>query len=176
MRKLVHVVLLTTALGACAQQGGYGQGGSGQGGYGNAGPGEIGLNKTTGGGLVGAGLGGLAGSQLGHGTGKLAMTGLGVLAGGLLGSSVGASLDRADVAYSQRSMQQGLETSQSHRSTAWRNPDSGASGTITPVNTFQSSTGQNCREFQQTITVGGRTEEGYGTACRQPDGSWKIIQ
>ena len=32
-----------------------------------------------------------------------------------------------------------------------------------------------CREFQQTITVGGRTETAYGTACRQPDGDWKIV-
>jgi surface antigen len=173
MRKLIQVIALTTALGACAQGGGYG-GGYGQ--NGSAGPGEFGLNKTTGGGLIGAGLGGLAGSQIGHGTGKLAMTGLGVLAGGLLGTSVGSSLDRADIAYSQRSMQQGLERLPSHQQTAWQNPDTGASGTITPTRTFQSTGGQNCREFQQTISVGGRTEEGYGTACRQPDGSWKIVQ
>jgi hypothetical protein len=32
-----------------------------------------------------------------------------------------------------------------------------------------------CREFQQTITVGGQTQEAYGTACRQSDGSWKIV-
>jgi len=32
-----------------------------------------------------------------------------------------------------------------------------------------------CREYQQTITVGGRTERAYGTACKQADGSWKII-
>ena len=26
----------------------------------------------------------------------------------------------------------------------------------------------------QTITVGGEVQQGYGTACRQPDGTWKI--
>jgi surface antigen len=36
--------------------------------------------------------------------------------------------------------------------------------------------GTYCREFQQTITVGGQTQEGYGTACKQPDGAWKIVQ
>jgi len=171
MRKLITVLALTTALGACQQPGGYGQGG-----YGQAGPGEIGLNKTTGGGLIGAGLGGLAGSQFGSGAGKGVATGIGVLAGALLGGSVGASLDRADVAYSQRTTQQALETAPANQPSTWRNPDSGAYGTVTPVRTFQSTSGQNCREFQQTITVGGRTEEGYGTACRQPDGSWKIVQ
>jgi uncharacterized protein YcfJ len=55
--------------------------------------------KETGGGLIGAGLGAWGGSQLGHGTGRLAATGGGALLGGLLGSSAGRSLDRADSAY-----------------------------------------------------------------------------
>jgi hypothetical protein len=32
-----------------------------------------------------------------------------------------------------------------------------------------------CREFQQTITVGGTAQEAYGTSCLQPDGSWKVV-
>lgn len=32
-----------------------------------------------------------------------------------------------------------------------------------------------CREYTQSFTVGGKTQNGYGTACREPDGSWKII-
>ncbi len=31
-----------------------------------------------------------------------------------------------------------------------------------------------CREFTRPITIGGRTQEGIGLACRQPDGSWRI--
>jgi surface antigen len=30
-----------------------------------------------------------------------------------------------------------------------------------------------CREFQQTITVGGRKEQATGQACRQADGTWQ---
>ena len=37
------------------------------------------------------------------------------------------------------------------------------------------TTGAYCREFQHTVTIGGKTEDAYGTACRQPDGTWKII-
>ncbi len=33
--------------------------------------------------------------------------------------------------------------------------------------------GEQCREYQRTITIGGKTETAYGTACRQPDGTWK---
>jgi hypothetical protein len=32
-----------------------------------------------------------------------------------------------------------------------------------------------CREFQQTITVGGKPQAAYGTTCQQPDGSWKVV-
>jgi hypothetical protein len=33
---------------------------------------------------------------------------------------------------------------------------------------------QNCREFQNTVIVGGVRQQAYGTTCQQPDGSWKI--
>jgi surface antigen len=35
--------------------------------------------------------------------------------------------------------------------------------------------GRACREFQQKITVGGKSEDAFGTACQEPDGSWKIV-
>ena len=52
------------------------------------------VTNQQGGTLVGAGLGGLLGSQFGSGTGQLAATGLGVLAGGLLGSQIGQHMDQ----------------------------------------------------------------------------------
>ncbi|MDQ2102275.1 hypothetical protein [Azospirillum isscasi] len=35
--------------------------------------------------------------------------------------------------------------------------------------------GQLCREYQTTIMVGGVAQPGYGTACRQADGSWRVV-
>jgi surface antigen len=130
--------------------------------------------KETGGALVGAGLGGLAGSQFGKGTGQLAATGAGVLIGGLLGSSAGRSLDRADEAYYRRTTANTLETLPSGHVQRWQNPDSGNWGTVTPTRTYETSQGF-CREYQQTIVVGGKYQESYGTACRQPDGSWRVV-
>ena len=125
--------------------------------------------------LLGAGTGALLGSQFGGGSGAMAATAIGALAGAYLGSEAGKSLDRADQMYLSRTTQSTLETAPVGRPAAWQNPDSGNSGTITPTRTYVGSGGQNCREFQQTIVVGGRTENAYGTACRQPDGSWKIV-
>lgn len=31
-----------------------------------------------------------------------------------------------------------------------------------------------CREYQRKVTVGGKIVDSYGTACMQPDGSWKL--
>jgi hypothetical protein len=40
---------------------------------------------------------------------------------------------------------------------------------------YQTDTGQYCREYQALVFVGGQKQNGYGTACYQPDGSWKVI-
>jgi surface antigen len=98
------------------------------------------------------------------------------LIGGLLGGALGNALDQRDRRLANETYQRSLETGRTGSSSTWRNPDSGHSGTITPTRTYEGASGQHCREFQQTVTVGGKTEEAYGTACRQPDGSWKIVQ
>ena len=131
-------------------------------------------NKQTMGTLLGAGLGGFAGSKVGGGKGQLAATAAGVLLGGLMGNSVGQSLDRADQAYLSRAQDQALEAPVG-QTISWSNPDSGNHGTITPVRTVQNTnTGQLCREYQTSVTIGGRVEQGYGTACRTADGDWRI--
>jgi len=132
--------------------------------------------KQTGGTLLGAGLGALIGSQVGSGKGQMAAIAIGALAGAWGGSEIGKSLDKADRAYAERTAQNGLEYAQVDQAQAWRNPDSGNSGTFTPTRTYQSSDRQNCREFETTIYVDGKQETGTGRACRSPDGTWQIVQ
>ncbi len=132
-------------------------------------------SKENGGMLVGAALGGLVGSKIGRGSGQLAAVALGALGGAFLGREVGQSLDRADRLYAKQAASRGLEHQSSGATTRWSNPDSGHHGTFTPVRTYQEPTGRYCREYQQTVTVGGQTEQAFGTACRQPDRSWKVV-
>src|ERR1044072_1885041 len=107
MRKgLIAIACNTVLLAGCANSGN--------------GPGEFGMNKTTGGGLLGAVGGAVAGAPLGQGQGPT--------------------------------------------------PDAGNTGSVTPVREGRvASTGEYCREFQQTVQVGGKSQNAYGTACRQPD-------
>ncbi|GGB58310.1 17 kDa surface antigen [Tistrella bauzanensis] len=125
--------------------------------------------------VLGAVGGAVAGSQFGKGTGQIAAAAVGTLVGAYLGNEVGKSLDRADRVEAQAASQRALESNPTGQSTSWSNPDSGHSGTITPVKTYQNPNGDYCREFTQRVNVGGQTEEAYGTACRQPDGSWRIV-
>lgn len=49
-----------------------------------------------------------------------------------------------------------------------------SSGYVVATKEGQTTSGQTCREFQQTVTIGGESETAYGTACLQADGSWKM--
>jgi len=53
--------------------------------------------------------------------------------------------------------------------------EGGARGAVVAVQEGTSTSGRYCREFQHTVAIGGRTEEAYGTACRNPDGSWEVV-
>ena len=131
--------------------------------------------KQTIGTLAGAALGGLAGAQIGGGRGQLAATAVGALLGAWAGSEVGKSLDKADKLYMKQTSQQALEKNKVGQASTWSNPDSGHSGTVTPTRSYQTAQGDNCREYQQTVTIDGKSERAHGTACRQPDGTWKIV-
>lgn len=132
-------------------------------------------DKQTMGTLIGAAGGGLAGAQIGKGRGQLAATAIGALLGAMVGSEVGKSLDQADRMYMAQNRHKALDTIPSGQSTKWVNPDTGNSGTVVPQPAFEQSSGTYCREFQETVSIGGKQETAYGTACRQPDGTWKIV-
>lgn len=125
--------------------------------------------------LVGAALGGLVGSQIGHGSGRKVAIGAGVLAGGYMGNRIGNKLSCQDQEYHYDTTQSTLEYKPTGGTAAWVNPDSGASGSVTPTQTYISQSGLPCRNFTQTITVDGQRENIQATACRQPDGSWQMV-
>ncbi|HYH19061.1 MAG TPA: RT0821/Lpp0805 family surface protein [Azospirillum sp.] len=166
-KPFVAAVLSAGILAGCAQQGPYG---SADGGYGLGGMGS----KQTVGTVLGGVAGGLAGSRFGGGAGKLAAVGIGTLLGAALGNAAGSSLDRADVAYAQRAEVQAYNAP-TGSTIRWNNPQNGNWGTYTPTREGTGPSGEYCREYQTTFSVGGQIERGTGTACRQPDGTWRVV-
>jgi surface antigen len=136
------------------------------------------LKKSSWGAVLG-GLGGAAvGSAFGSGSGKSAAIATGAILGSLAGSQIGKHLDEEDQKKLQETQQFALENNRVNQKSTWDNPDTHHYGSITPIKTFD---GRNhgyevCREYTQEINVGGKKEQGYGTACRTADGAWKIIE
>ncbi|MFC1673618.1 RT0821/Lpp0805 family surface protein [Pseudomonadota bacterium] len=157
MKKLIIALVASTMmLGACSTSGQRGQ------------------NENFGT-ITGAVLGGLLGSQLGKGEGQLWATGAGAVLGAILGGEYGKTLDGTDQVMMERTSQASLEHTRTGTISKWSNPDSGNSGTVTPTRTYQRGDGTHCREFTQDVVIDGRVREATGTACRQADGSWRIV-
>jgi surface antigen len=120
--------------------------------------------------IIGAIAGGLLGNQVGGGSGRVLATIVGTAAGAAIGGSIGRSMDETD----RINTALALENVRTGVPSTWSNPDTGYEYVVTPTNTYESNTGP-CREYTMDATIGGKTEQVYGTACRQPDGSWQII-
>jgi surface antigen len=137
--------------------------------------GRKGISKQGGGAVIGALAGGLLGSQFGKGEGQFLAAGAGALLGAFVGSSIGKSMDDQDKLMAERASQNALERAASGSSTEWKNPDTGHYGFVTPTKTYKTDSGRYCREFTQEVYIGKDKEKAYGTACRQSDGSWQIV-
>ena len=128
-------------------------------------------------GAVGGGLAGaLIGSTVGKGSGKSVAIATGAILGSLAGSALGKLMDERDLELQKNAQFTALEYNKVGSASSWKNPDSQASGHITPTQIFVNHKRENCREYTQTIKIGNKTEEGFGTACRRSDGSWEIIK
>ncbi|WP_227010228.1 glycine zipper domain-containing protein [Pelagibius marinus] len=134
-------------------------------------PFDIGLgrcNRETLGALLGGAAGAAAGTQIGSGSGKTAAIIGGAVVGFLVGGSLGRSMDRVD----QYCVGQALEHAPDGSDITWVGADQ-TRYQVEPLRTFQTA-GAYCREYSTTAVIGGRSRETYGTACRQPDGAWKL--
>jgi len=123
---------------------------------------------------IGAVSGAVIGSQFGGGSGQTVAAVVGALAGAWVGNKVAAGMTAQDRGYYEGAASRAA-TAPVGQQITWYNPQSGNQGTIVPVREGRDTGGNACREYQQTVTIGGKTERAYGTACKQADGSWKII-
>jgi surface antigen len=56
----------------------------------------------------------------------------------------------------------------------WHNPETGASGTVTPLNSYQNEQGERCRKVVTEDRVKSFENEYTFDACRSSDGNWRI--
>ena len=160
---------------------------------------DVGVLST----LMGAGFGGLVGSQFGKGPGNVAATATGVMVGGLIGSEVGNNIDRPHYTTAYPAYTTVYTPAYYAAPVYVPNyvaPPAPTPVVVTPVYTqpvyaqpvytqpayavpepqpttyVDQESGRYCREYSERVQIGGQLRESYGTACMQPDGTWRIIE
>lgn len=131
-------------------------------------------NKQGTGTIVGAVAGGAAGAAIGGKKNRIPGIAIGAMAGGILGNLIGADLDERDRQLAAAAEYRALEYGQAGQATPWNNPNTQHRGQIVPGKPYQQA-GTYCRPFTHTIYVSGQPQTARGTACRQPDGTWKTV-
>jgi surface antigen len=130
---------------------------------------------------LGAIVGGVIGNQFGKGSGRTAATIGGVILGGIAGNAIAKDAckdDHHDAYYYNNTYYDAFDSEDEDREYEWRNPYTNNYGYVTAGDYYddgyQGYEGP-CREFSQRVFIDGRPETAYGVACRQHDGSWRIV-
>ena len=128
-------------------------------------------NRTLLGQVLGGATGAALGSTIGKGNGRTAAIVGGGIIGAIVGGNIGHSMDRID----QSCVGQVLEHASDGRRVAWTDPNGGARYQITPDRPYQNQQGQYCRKYLTDAVIDGRNQQVSGLACRQPNGTWQMV-
>jgi len=131
-------------------------------------------NKQGTGTIVGATAGAVAGAAIGGPSNRVGGAAIGAVAGGLIGNVIGHDMDERDRQLAEAAQYQALEYGHSGAPTPWDNPENQHRGQIVPGKPYVQN-GLNCRPYTHTIYISCQPQTARGTACRQPDGTWKTV-
>jgi len=98
----------------------------------------------------------------------------GIIGGGLIMNGIGADLNRRERRMAIDAEYRALESTPAGQPVAWRDERSGRGGTVTAAQPYRVGS-QDCRPYSHTITANGSSRTARGTACRNPDGSWTLL-
>lgn len=80
----------------------------------------------------------------------------------------------ADVQMFQSAVWDALDNSADGNITAWRNPETDASGRLKPLKTYQAR-GTTCRRLQIANKANNLKSNVAFNFCKQPDNSWQVV-
>lgn len=91
---------------------------------------------------------------------------------GFLGRGPADQMNKHDIALMMKNFNEALDGTPDGHTSAWINPATGASGTVTPLSTGTDK-GMTCRRFEMTNSAGGMSGRSEFRACKTKAG-WKI--
>ena len=86
------------------------------------------------------------------------------------------ALSDADLALADAAVQLALESGLQGEHFSWTNPSTGHEGEVWVTRTYRIAGGGWCREYRESIRVGGRTDAYSDRACRRGDSVWVIVE
>ncbi|WP_338531120.1 RT0821/Lpp0805 family surface protein [Nitratireductor thuwali] len=98
----------------------------------------------------------------------------GIVGAGLLMSGLGDDLSRSEKIAALAAEYKALETGMAGEAVTWRDEKSGRAGTVIAAQPYRVGS-QDCRPFTHMIEDNGQSRSVRGTACRNQDGSWTLL-
>ena len=123
--------------------------------------------------LAGGLIGGLLGNAAGHG--RTGPTIAGVIFGGAVGAALTSNMNCEDRSYAYRTYYIGFNSGRYGERYEWRNPRNNHRGEFRIRSYYNDPYGFRCARFTQVTYIQNRSFNVRGIACRQPDGSWAVV-
>ncbi|MEN3977131.1 hypothetical protein [Emcibacter sp. SYSU 3D8] len=134
-------------------------------------------SKSDPAGIIAGGLiGGLIGKGASGRRGGTGATIAGVIVGGTAGAALTRRMECEDRSYAYKTYSQALNSGRANSNWQWENPETDNYGDFRVNQYYDDPDGFRCATFTQQVYVNDRGELVNGRACRQPDGSWVIVQ
>lgn len=131
--------------------------------------------RVDGGTIAGAVAGGLIGGAVGRGAGGVFAGALvGTVVGGIIGNELARGMNERDRRIAAEAELDALERGEDGVRRSWRGSDEGYRGDVVPGRRYRRGRAD-CRDYTHTVFIRGREEVLRGTACREPDGSWRAV-
>jgi surface antigen len=99
----------------------------------------------------------------------------GISGGGLVGGEFGAKLVKADKQIALNAEYKALEYGKGSEAIDWTGSTGTVGGKVIAGQPYRVGS-QDCRQYSHTITTAGVDQSARGTACRNPDGTWTLLQ
>ncbi len=100
---------------------------------------------------------------------------LGITGGGLIGGKLGAALGRGDRTAGFEAEYKALEYSSGGELVTWAGKTGAVSGKVVAAQPYRVGS-QDCRQYSHELTLSGALTSARGTACRNGDGTWTLLE
>jgi len=106
--------------------------------------------------------------------GKVGSAIIAAMGGGLVGGPAGSGLTEREKRRALEAEYKALEYTASGQPVSWKGDQASHYGEVVAAQPYRVGS-QDCRQYAQTVYAGGSGTTARGTACRNPDGSWSLL-